>query len=91
MKFINNILLPLNNDASRSASCFGVYFLQRVLVQNYFPEPYRLNGLNNSEVTFTASIQKVLALCYNSQLMTVIFSLKAKEWIPLRVRILGNR
>lgn len=35
---------------------FGGFLFKRVLVQNYFPEPIVFNGLNNSEVTLSASM-----------------------------------
>jgi hypothetical protein len=36
----------------------GVIFFKRVLIQNYIPEPSDFKGLNNSEVTLSASIVK---------------------------------
>jgi hypothetical protein len=51
-----NLLFPLNSNARGGAMSFGGFFFKRVLVQNYFPEPIVFNGLNNSEVTLSASM-----------------------------------
>lgn len=49
-----NLQMPCGNGY---VSFEGVLF-KRVLVQNYIPEPIDFKGLNNSEVTLTASIVK---------------------------------
>ena len=53
---INENIYPLNSNACRWAMSFGGFLLQRVLVQNYFPEPIDFKGLNNSEVALSASM-----------------------------------
>lgn len=50
------LYFPLNSNACRRAMIFGGFLFKRVLVQNYFPEPIVFNGLNNSEVTLSASM-----------------------------------
>jgi len=53
-----NIITPLTENRLDTVSMFLGFVFKRVLVQNYFPEPIGFNGLNNSEVTLTASIAK---------------------------------
>ena len=53
-KFFN----PINSNACERAMSFWGVLFKRVLVQNYIPEPIVFKGLNNSEVTLTASIAK---------------------------------
>ena len=53
-KFFN----PINSNACERAMSFWGVLFKRVLVQNYFPVPNDFKGMNNSEVTLTASIVK---------------------------------
>ncbi len=53
---LNIIALLYERRLDTISSILGHIFLKRVLVQNYLPEPNDFNGLNNSEVTFTASM-----------------------------------
>ena len=56
---LENIITPLSENRLDTASMIlGFLFLKRVLVQNYFPVPNDFKGMNNSEVTLTASIAK---------------------------------
>jgi len=54
----NKILLPFDSNACSGAMSWGASFFKRVLIQNYIPEPSDFKGLNNSEVTLSASIVK---------------------------------
>jgi hypothetical protein len=56
MNKINLYPLHLRLLPSSLALLVGGYFFERVLVQNYLPEPNDFIGLNNSEVTLTASM-----------------------------------
>lgn len=58
MNLIIKYYYPLNFDASGRAISFWGFLFKRVLVQNYIPEPIVFKGLNNSEVTLSASIAK---------------------------------
>lgn len=50
------LYFPLYTEACGGAKYIGGFLFKRVLVQNYFPEPIVFNGLNNSEVTLSASM-----------------------------------
>lgn len=54
----NCLINPLCSNAAGVAMNIGGVLFKRVLVQNYSPEPIDFKGLNNSEVTLTASIVK---------------------------------
>jgi hypothetical protein len=56
MKKIKLTPLLLSDASRRARVILAVLFFERVLVQNYLPEPNDFIGLNNSEVTLTASM-----------------------------------
>ena len=58
INFNKHITIPLSESRLDTVSMILGFLFKRVLVQNYIPEPIDFKGLNNSEVTLTASIAK---------------------------------
>lgn len=77
------IILPLYSNASRSAMSIGAFSLKGFSPE-LRPESNDFTDSNNSDVTFTARIAKVMATTYTCRPLTVIFSLKATQCVPVR-------
>lgn len=79
MNNINSYPLHLRHLLSGSALLVGGYFFNRVLDQNYHPEHNDFKCLNNSEVTFTASLLKVRATILHLSTLDRDIKLKGKS------------
>jgi hypothetical protein len=58
INFNKHITIPLSESRLDTVSMILGFIFKKVLVQNYILEPIVFKGLNNSEVTLSASIAK---------------------------------